>query len=62
MATKQQKLARLSGGPDPQRPIPQVPKLPKCFYERHPEDAAMLDAYREEWIRFFKEGAQIQVQ
>jgi len=52
--TKAEKLARIPSGGTGQRPIPPWPKLPKCLYDRHPEDKEALDQYQRECDEFFK--------
>lgn len=52
--TKAEKMRRIPSGSAPQKPLPQVPRLPQSFYTRHPEDKAELDAYQAAWEEFFK--------
>lgn len=55
--TKEQKLARVPSGGTGQKPLPSWPKLPQPFYDRHPEDKALLDQYQKDCEEFFKKAA-----
>lgn len=55
--SKLQKLARIPSGSVDQQPLAQVPKLPKIFYDRHPEDREALDQYQKDWEDYFKKSA-----
>lgn len=58
-AEKDKKMAHLSGGPQPQAPIPQWPALPAFLKQRFPDKIEEIDKWHADCLEFFKKSGTI---